>query len=126
MKTVYKIAAVLSAALLALAACGPKEALKTPMGLPGNMDYESDFGSITVTWSPVEGAAQYYYRVENPMKYTVGKGTTNESYFTLGSLQPATKYTVYLKAIPSGDDAASISASDFTVLECRNGRTQGI
>ncbi len=118
MKTVYKIAAALAAALLTLAACGPKEVLKTPMGQPGNMDYEADYGSITVTWTPVEGASQYFYKVENPMKYTVTKGTTTESYFKAGSLQPATKYTVYLKAIPSGEDAETVSASDFMTLEC--------
>ena len=118
MKTSYKITAVLASFLLALGACTPKEELKTPVGQPGNMDYDSDYGSITVTWTPVEGAALYYYKVVNPLRYIVASGTTDKSYITVGSLQPATTYTVYLKAIPSGEDVDTMSASDFMTLEC--------
>ena len=118
MKTSYKITAVLASFLLALGACTPKEELKTPVGQPGNMDYDSDYGSITVTWTPVEGAALYYYKVVNPLRYIVASGTTDKSYITVGSLQPATTYTVYLKAIPSGEDVDTMSSSDFMTLEC--------
>ncbi len=119
MKAHYIIFATLaSAALLGFGACAPKEKELTPITTPGNASYESDYGSITLVWSPVADAGQYYYKVENPLQYTVAQGTTVNTYITISSLQPATTYTVYIKAIPKGEDANVNAASDYLTMEC--------
>ncbi len=107
----------LAAVLLPLASCVEKEVQLPALSQPGNINYEADFGSLSLTWAPVENAAQYYYKLENALGYTVTKGTTKETHVTIGSLQPATTYTVRIKAIPAGVDVNTYAASDFYVTE---------
>jgi hypothetical protein len=107
----------LAAVLLPLASCVEKEVQLPALSQPGNISYEADFGSLSLTWAPVDNAAQYLYKLENALGYTVTKGTTKNTYVTIGSLQPATTYTVRIKAIPAGVDANTYAASDFYVTE---------
>ncbi|MBR1794799.1 MAG: fibronectin type III domain-containing protein [Bacteroidales bacterium] len=107
----------LAAVLLPLASCVQKEVQLPALSQPGNISYDADFGSLSLTWAPVDNAAQYYYKLENALGYTVAKGTTRNTYVTVGSLQPATTYTVRIKAIPAGVDAKTYAASDFYVTE---------
>lgn len=107
----------LAAVLLPLASCVEKEVQLPALSQPGNINYEADFVSLSLTWAPVENAAQYYYKLENALGYTVTKGTTKETHVTIGSLQPATTYTVRIKAIPAGVDVNTYAASDFYVTE---------
>lgn len=107
----------LAAVLLPLASCVEKEVQLPALSQPGNINYEADFGSLSLTWAPVDNAAQYYYKLENALGYTVTKGTTKETHVTIGSLQPATTYTVRIKAIPAGADVNTYAASDFYVTE---------
>ena len=116
MRTIHHIISVLAAAA-ALVSCVQKEAELTPIAQPGQIDYEADFGSISLYWTPVENAGQYFYKLENALGYTVAKGTTTNTSVTVSSLQPATTYTVYVKAIPAGVDAETYSASDFFSIQ---------
>ena len=112
-----KYALAVSAAVLAFSSCVEKEAELPALPAPGSVDYEADFGSLLLTWTPVENAGQYFWKVENALGYTVAKGTTTNTYVTVSSLQPATTYTVRIKAVPKGVDAETYSASDFYVTE---------
>ena len=106
-----------AAALLTLLSCVEKEKELSPLSAPGSMEYEADFGSLILTWTPVENAGQYFWKVENALGYTVAKGTTANTYVKVSSLQPATTYTVRIKAVPKGVDAETYAASDFYVTE---------
>lgn len=114
---ILKQALAATAILLALASCQQKEGELTALTLPGGTSYEADYGSLTLTWAPVENAGQYFWKVENSLGYTVSKGTTTNTYAYVSSLQPATTYTVRIKAIPAGVDVNTYSASDFYVFE---------
>ena len=116
MRTIHHIISVLAAAA-ALVSCVQKETELTPMDKPGQIDYEADFGSITLYWTPVENAGQYFYKLENALGYTVAKGTTTNTSVTVSSLQPATTYTVYVKAIPAAADAGILAGSDFFSIQ---------
>ena len=108
-----KHALAVAAAVLAFSACVEKEVELPSLPAPGSVDYEADFGSLLLTWAPVDNAGQYFWKVENSLGYTVAKGTTTNTYVNVSSLQPATTYTVRIKAIPRGVDAESYAASDF-------------
>ena len=110
-------ALAVAAVLFSLSSCVEKEANLTPLATPGSIDYVADYGSLALTWAPVEDAGQYFWQVENALGYIVAKGTTVKTNVTVGSLQPATTYTVRIKAIPAGVDVATYKASDFYVTE---------
>ena len=107
----------LAAALLTLASCVEKERVLPPLSAPGSIDYEADFGSLSLYWTPVDNAGQYFWKVENALGYTVAKGTTTNTSVVVSSLQPATTYTVRVKAVPKGVDAETYAASEFFVTE---------
>lgn len=119
MKAIHRIfsALALAAFLLPLVSCQEKEIVKTPLTMPGNTGYESDYGSISFYWSPVDGAGQYQYIVENNLHYQVAKGFTTATSATVKSLSPATTYTIRIKAIPAVADAANYAGSDYYVFE---------
>jgi len=117
MRAILKSSLAFAAALVTLFSCQPQEAVLPQISAPGNTDYDADFGSLTLYWGPVENAGQYFWKVENALGYTVAKGTTTNTYAVVSSLQPATTYTVRIKAIPAGVDAKTYSASDFYVFE---------
>ena len=119
MKAFYKIAGALAvaAALLTFSSCNKQEVELPPLTQPGTLQYESDFGSVSLMWTAVPEAGQYQYIVENSLHYIVAKGFTTATSVTVKSLQPATTYTVRIKAIPKGVDAGTYSASDYLVSE---------
>jgi len=117
MRAIFNHALAVAAALLTLSSCAEKEKELIALPAPGGIEYEADFGSLTLYWTPVENAGQYFWKVENALGYTVAKGTTTNTYVTVSSLQPATTYTVRVKVIPAGVDAGTYKASDFYVKE---------
>ena len=84
--TIKHVLAV-AAAVFALSSCVEKEAELPSLPAPGSFDYEADFGSLLLTWTPVENAGQYFWKVENALGYTVAKGTTTDTYVNVTSLQ---------------------------------------
>ena len=119
MKAIHRIfsALALAAFLLPLVSCQQKEIEKTPLTMPGNTGYESDYGSISFYWSPVEGAGQYQYILENSLHYPVAKGFTTATSATVKNLSPATTYTIRIKAIPAAADAETYAGSDYYEFE---------
>ena len=112
-----KYALAVAAAVFAFSSCVQKEVELPQLSAPGSLEYEPDFGSLLLTWTPVENAGQYFWKVENALGYTVAKGTTTNTYVNVSSLQPATTYTIRIKAVPKGVDAETYAASDFYVAE---------
>ena len=111
----FKRALAVAATLLTLASCVQKERELPSLSAPGSIEYEADFGSLTLYWTPVDNAGQYFWKVENALGYTVAKGTTTNTSVVVSSLQPATTYTVRVKAVPKGVDAETYAASEFFV-----------
>ena len=119
MKAIHRIfsALALAAFLLPVVSCQEKEVIKDQLSMPGNTGYESDYGSITFYWSPVEGAGQYQYILENSLNYPVAKGFTTATSATVKNLSPATTYTIRIKAIPAAADAETYAGSDYYEFE---------
>ena len=110
-------ALALAAFILPVSSCVEKEIEKTPLTMPGNTGYESDYGSISFYWAPVEGAGQYQYILENSLHYPVAKGFTTATNATVKNLSPATTYTIRIKAIPAAVDAKTYAGSDYYAFE---------
>lgn len=106
---------IVLAAVLAfgMASCQPEEAAKTPLEAPAEISYVPNMSSITVSWTAVENAGQYYYVIRNAYKYVVASGTTTATTVTATGLKPSSEFIAEVRAIPTVEASAKYSGSEY-------------
>ncbi len=90
---------------------------KTPLEAPSVTAGEVTTSSISFSWSTVNNAGQYYYKVVNPAGYTVAKGLTKENSATVKGLKFSTAFKVYVNAVPTAEASKSLCSSSPTELQ---------
>ena len=108
-----------AAALLTLSSCLNKETELSPLSQPTQLAYEATTSEVLLYWAPVEGAGQYYYRLENEHHIAVSRGVVSTTSVTISGLKPASTYTALVKAIPSGETYKENDTSEYASLEVR-------